>query len=157
MHADIIQITRTRVEDYAILTEDTIEPHGIIDYTRNITEESRKESIAWFVKMMGGMFTLIGEDELVYNGGLDKFKKEWADRIHEAAAAVTADNILDWVGARYQLEKLTKNPLQSSTLFYFDEEGHADYAEESEELISFISNLKEGNHLFIGGVIDYHF
>ena len=157
MHADIIQITKVRVEDDAVLDENTIEPHGIIDYTNNISEESRRESIKCFARLVGDMFDLVGEDELVYNGGLDAFKEKWAQQIKDAAEKVTAENVLDWIGARYQLEKIIKNPLQTSTLFYFDEDGCNNYAEESEEFITFVSKLNVGDHIFIGGIVDYHF
>ena len=157
MHADIIQITKVRVEDYAVLDENTIEPHGIIVYTQNISEESRKKTIKWFAQLVGDMFDLVGEDELVYNGGLDAFKEKWVQRIKDAAEKVTTENVLDWIGARYQLEKIVKNPLKTSTLFYFDEEGCNNYAEDSEEFITFVSKLNVGDHIFIGGIVDYHF
>jgi hypothetical protein len=79
------------------------------------------------------------------------------DAIHAKAEMVNADNVMDWVGASYQLEKELENPLHTDFHFYLSEDNSQTYAEPSKELMKTVSTLEEGTHLYVGGVIDYHF
>ncbi len=70
---------------------------------------------------------------------------------------VTTENVLDWIGPTYQLEKELKNPLHTDHHFYLSEDSCQSYAEPSAELMGMVCSLPVGTHLYIGGVIDFHF
>ena len=77
------------------------------DYCSEISDETRTEMIDYLVNVLlpKGMFSLIGIDEMVYNGGADEWKAKWVKAIHDKAGEVTTENVLDWIGPTYQLEK----------------------------------------------------
>ena len=77
--------------------------------------------------------------------------------IHDKAGEVTTENVLDWIGPTYQLEKELKNPLHTDHHFYLSEDSCQSYAEPSAELMEMVCSLPVGTHLYIGGVIDFHF
>ena len=161
MHAKVFQITKQRVDEENILNENTLTQGdgSDYDYCSNISEEERAEMIEALVNdiLPKGMFSMAGDDELVFQGGADEWKKSWAEEIQDKAKNVTAENVTDWIGAAYQLEKAIKNPLHTDFHFYLSEDSCQSYAETSNELMRFVCSLKEGTHLFIGGVIDFHF
>lgn len=117
MHSKIFQITETRVDRDNYLNEDTLEQGDghYYDYCSEIDEEERKFHIANLIEkaLPKGMFTLVAENTIRYNGGADKWKKEFVTAIQEKAQAVTVENCMMWIGAVYQLEKFLKNHLTS--------------------------------------------
>lgn len=161
MHSKIFQITETRVDRDNYLNEDTLEQGDghYYDYCSEIDEEERKFHIANLIEkaLPKGMFTLVGENTIRYNGGADKWKKEFVTAIQEKAQAVTVENCTMWTGAVYQLEKFLKNPLDTAYQFYMDEQGVTAEADQSYAFLRSVSNLEPGTLLYIGGVIDYHF
>lgn len=161
MHSKIFQITETRVDRDNYLNEDTLEQGNghYYDYCSEIDEEERKFHIANLIEksLPKGMFTLVGENTIRYNGGADKWKKEFVTAIQEKAQAVTVENCMMWIGAVYQLEKFLKNPLDLGYQFYMDEYGVNGYAEQSYSFLQTVSQFEPGKLLYIGGVIDYHF
>lgn len=161
MHSKVFQITDERIDKEYFLDETTLTQGdgSYYDYCSDISEEERAEQIAILVDhvLPNGMFTLVGVDEMVYHGGAEKLKEKWVKAIHDKASAVNTNNVLDWIGAAYQLEKELKNPLHTDYHFYLSEETYQNYAEPSNELVKKICELKEGDHLFVGGVIDFHF
>ena len=161
MHAKVFQITKQRVDKENILNENTlIQGDGSdYDYCSNISEKERKEMIVALISdiLPKGMFTQASDDELVYQGGASEWKQSWVEEIQDKAMKVTTENVTDWIGAAYQLEKAIKNPLHTDSHFYLSENSFQSYAEQSNELMRFVCSLENGTHLFIGGVIDYHF
>ena len=161
MHAKVFQITCQRVDKENTLNEYTLAQGdgSFYDYCAEITPECRKEMIVCLVNeiLPKGMFSLIGDDELVYNGGAEEWKAEWVKAIHDKARKVTTKNVMDWIGPTYQLEKELKNPLHTDSQFYLSDETYQSYAEQSAQLMEMVCNLQVGTHLYIGGVIDFHF
>ena len=131
MHAKVFQITSERVDKENTLNEDTLTQGAgsFYDYCSEITPEFRKAMIVILVNeiLPKGMFTLIEDDEIVYNG------------------------------PTYQLEKELKNPLHTDSQFYLSDETYQAYAEQSAQLMEMVCSLPVGTHLYIGGVIDFHF
>ena len=115
MHSKIFQITETRVDRDNYLNEDTLEQgDGLYYYyCPEIDEDERKFHIANLIEkaLLKGMFTLVAENTIRYNGGADKWKKEFVTAIQEKAQAITIENCMMCIGAVYQLEKFLKNPL----------------------------------------------
>lgn len=161
MHSRIFQISTTRVDKENYLNEDTLQQGdgSFYDYCAEIDNEERKKDIADLVEyaLPKGMFELISDDTIRYNGGMEQWKEEFVTNIHKKAEAITTENMLEYIGPVYQLEKALKNPLDTCYYFYLDEEGLQSYAEQSFAFMEFVCTLEPGTTLYIGGVIDYHF
>ena len=161
MHAKVYQITKHRVDEDNFLNENTLEQGESTDYDycSEISEEERAESIGTLVNdiLPKGMFTLVGSDELVFNGGTTEWIHNWVNAIHEKSDDVNVGNVTHWIGAAYQLKKVINNPLGTDSHFYLSETTTQTYGEESAELMRMVCKLRIGERLYIGGIIDYHF
>lgn len=161
MHSKIFQITETRVDKDNYLNENTLEQGDghYYDYCSEIDEEERKSHIDNLINniLPKGMFELVSDDTIRYNGGADRWKEEFVATLQEKAKAVTTENCTLWTGEVYQLEKYLKNPLDTGYQFYMDEYGVNGYAEQSYSFLQTVSQFEPGKSLYIGGVIDYHF
>lgn len=161
MHSKIFQITQTRASKEDYLNENTLEQGdgSYYDYCSEIDDEERKSHIANLVDnvLPKGMFELVEDEIIRYNGGADKWKEEFVSGIQDKAKKVTVDNCTMWIGAVYQLEKYLRNPLDTSYQFYMDAQGASGYAEQSYEFLRTVGRLEPGTLLYIGGVVDYHF
>lgn len=161
MHSKIFQITQTRVDKENYLNEDTLMQgdDSYFDYCAEIDDEERKKHIDYLVNhiLPKGMFELTSEDTILYKGGAEKWKEEFASEVRKKAEAIIPDKVLEWVGPVYQLKKFLKDPLDTGYWFYTDAEGVQSYAEQSYEFLREICTLEPGTTLYIGGVIDYHF
>lgn len=103
------------------------------------------------------MFELVGDDTIRYIGGVEQWKENFVTNIRKKAEAITTENMLEFVGPVYQLEKALENPLDIAYHFYLDGEGYQSFAEKSFAFMEFVCTLEPGTILYIGGVIDYHF
>lgn len=161
MHSTIIQITTEKVEKENFLTEDNVCSWDSrdIDYCSEIDDDERKDRINRLVNewLPSGMFTLVDDNAIRYNGGAEEWKEQWLKLIQERASHITNDNILNSIGPMYRLEKALLNPLDIGVLFYDDSENMNSYAEHSAEFMRSVCQLEEGTLLYIGGVLDYHF
>lgn len=161
MHSKIFQITKTRVEKENYLNKDTLMQgdNSHFDYCTEIDSKERKKEIERLVNhiLPQGMFELSSEDTLIYKSGTEEWKEEFISEIRKKAEAITTENMLEWIGPVYQLEKYLKDPLGTSYWFYTDAKGVQSYAEQSYEFLREICALEPGTILYIGGIIDYHF
>lgn len=160
MHSSIFQISEMPIDKENYLNENTLQQGegSYYDYCANINDEERREEIADLIKTLPkGMFELVDDDTIRYNGGADKWKEEFVATLQEKAKEVTTENCTMWIGAVYQLEKYLKNPLDTDYQFYMDEQGITGYAEQSYDFLRTVSELEPGTLLYIGGVVDYHF
>lgn len=160
MHSKIFQITTVRVSDDKRLNEDTIEcgDGSYYDYCAEIGNEERKYHIDNLVNQVlpKGMFELVSDDIIRYNGGADEWKAEFVSAIQQKAKAVAPDNCMMFIGEVYQLEQFLKNPLDTAYHFYTDELCLSGSADQSYDFLQFVFGLDSGTLLYIGGVIDYH-
>lgn len=154
MHSKVFQISTERIEKENYLDENTLYGQDFFDYCMDCSERQRQEAIDALCHhiLPKGMFTLAGDSILRYEGGADKAKQEWVERIRAKAELVTEENVLQYIGAAYQLKKEIENPFNTYSRFYID-----GVVEQSEELLRIVCGLEPGTLLFIGGVIDYHF
>lgn len=160
MHSTIFQITTEKVEKCDYLNEDTLfqGDNSELDYCSDIDDNERKERIENLVNKIlpEGMFTLIDENTIRYNGGAAAWQEEWVRLIKEQCSQVTADNIHEW-STLHHLKEAIDNPLDAGSRFYDDSDGYADYSEKSGEFMKSLRDLEAGTLLYVGGVIDYHF
>ena len=126
MHSRIFQISTEPIDKENYLNEDTLQQGdgSFYDYCSEIDEENRKEDIANLVNhaLPKGMFELISDDTMRYNGGIEQWKEEYVANIKKRANALTADNMLEW-GSTYYLKQAVENPLDVAYHFYLDGDG----------------------------------
>lgn len=126
MHSRIFQISTEPIDKENYLNEDTLQQGdgSFYDYCSEIDEEDRKEDIANLVNyaLPNGMFELISDDTMRYNGGIEQWKEEYVANIKKRADALTADNMLEW-GSTYYLKQAVENPLDVAYHFYLDGDG----------------------------------
>ncbi len=159
MHAWIYQISDSPIEE--TLNEDTLyQGDGTdYDYCSAISEEGRKnamETLKDYILPLG-MFRQIDDAMFEYQGGIDEWKAQWVKRIQERAAELNVENVLQFVGHTYKLERELKNPQNTCSQFYLSSETDQTYAEELVELMRWIEDLEVGSKIYVGGIIDYHF
>lgn len=159
MHSRIFQISTMQIEKGNYLNEDTLQQgdNSFYDYCADIDDETRKRDIAYLVNLTlpKGMFELISEDAMRYNGGIEQWKEEYVANLRKNAEAITVDNMLTHRGT-HNLRKAIDNPLNVRYLFYLDGNGCQSFAEQSIAFMDFVCGLTPGAILYIGGVIDYH-
>lgn len=126
MHSRIFQISTEPIDKENYLNEDTLQQGdgSFYDYCSEIDEEDRKEDIANLVNhaLPKGMFELISDDTMRYNGGIEQWKEEYVANIKKRADALTVDNMLEW-GSTYYLKQAVENPLDVAYHFYLDGDG----------------------------------
>lgn len=102
------------------------------------------------------MFTLDTDNEtLVYQGGFEAWRKSYLDLIRTKTEAIDEDNIMEWIGPAYQLQKTIVNPLESPDYFVLESDSYGT-AERSRELMLLVSKLEAGAKLYIGEILGYH-
>lgn len=161
-HSRIFQVSIQPIEvDGYATSSDFYENSGdFADYIGDEQEgDDRKEDIGDLADTLRDLFTLDEDGEtLTYKGetAMAAFKQAWADRLREEAAKVTAENILEWM-PRYDVRRTCEEThLRTSYRFYID--GWNDCADSCDDLIEYVADkMKEGDKLYIGAVIDYHY
>ena len=135
MHSRIFQISKMWIEKENYLNEDTLHQGdgSFYDYCAEIDDEERKEDIRYLVNtaLPKDMFELVGDDTIRYIGGVEQWKENFVTNIRKKAEAITTENMLEFVGPVYQLEKALENPLDIAYHFYLDGEGYQSFAEKS--------------------------
>lgn len=159
MHAWIYQLSDEPIEE--LIDEDTInQGDGTdYDYCADISDEERKDAVErlWTEILPKGMFNLLDGKTLLYYGGFHEWKYQWVKRIQHKASLIDSNNVMEFVGAAYQLEREIKNPLGTDSHFYLCGDCSQSFAEESVELMRWIGDLKVGSKIYIGGIVDFHF
>ena len=157
----LVDDSKMWIEKENYLNEDTLQQGdgSFYDYCAEIDDEKRKEDIRYLVNtaLPKGMFELVGDDTMRYIGGVEQWKENFVTNIRKKAEAITTENMLEFVGPVYQLEKALENPLDIAYHFYLDGDGYQSFAEKSFAFMEFVCTLEPGTILYIGGVIDYHF
>lgn len=160
MHGRIFQISTSQIEKDNYLNENTLmQGDGCYyDYCSEIDDEVRKKDIACLVNhiLPKGMFQLISEDTIRYNGGIEQWKEFFVANVRKKAEALNVENMLQWTTI-HDIEEAIENPLDTYCHFYLDWDGCRSYAEKSFAFMEFVCGLEVGTTLYIGGVIDYHF
>ena len=156
MHSNIIQISRNPID-----IEEWVSPSNFYENSSDFADyigeemddEEREEVILWMVSDFGGIFTL-EDDHLVFNG-LGEFTKEWYEYIRECVAQLKDGEVDDM--KLYKINKaVERTHLGIHSRFYI--ENWNGYAAPVEDFIAYLQKqMKVGDRLYIGSVIDYHF
>lgn len=160
MHSKIFQISTSPIdkEDYASPCRYYDNSQEFADYIGDEEEGERREDyIKYLAELLSDLFSYDGK-AFVYKGktALRKFKRKWALAIRDFASKLTANNILSDCNL-YHLRSLAKDT-HLDTSFRFDIEEWNGWAGPMYDLIDYAEyNLKSGDRIYIGAVIDYHF
>lgn len=160
MHSNIVQIATEPIASNNYLNGNTLEiAYNPVDYVYEISEEDRKEFITDLVEkfLPKGMFSLADDGSIIYNGGIEEWKKQWVATIRETANKLTADNIFTNPCYLYDTKKCLWDALDLGTLFYLSPENYQSYAEKSTIFMSYVDSLMPGTKLYVGGVLGYHY
>lgn len=160
MHSKIFQISKSPIdkEDYASPCYYYDNSDEFADYIGDEEEgEFREDCIKYLAKWLSDLFSYDGK-AFVYKGkdALQEFKRKWAEAIKDLASGLTADNILS-DGNINKLKALARET-HLDTSFRFDIEEWNGWAGPMHDLIDYAEyNLKSGDRIYIGAVIDYHY
>ena len=160
MHGRIFQISTKPINKEDFYTNDYFYDNSsdFADYIGNeIEDEERERDIKVFADLISDVFTLKGKDVLVFKGtdALNGFLKVWVDKIKGAALDLDTNNILR-LSTLYNIRSLTENThLASYYRVALEDDGYASPL--AALFINMAESLKEGDCLYIGAVIDYHF
>lgn len=160
MHSCIFQISTKPIgEDERKNPDYYYDEHPFADYIGNELKGSdREEAIGYLADTLKDVFTPSGRDCLAYRGeeALKKFLQAWADDIKAKAAELTADNILS-EQRLYMIRSVTQETHKRTSKRVHIEEWNG-WAGPMEDLIEFVAHeMKEGDKIYVGSVIDYHF
>ena len=129
MHGKIFQITKTRVAEDCCLNETTLIQGGdsFFDYCAEIDDKQRKFHIENLVNSVlpEGMFELISEDTIRYNGGAEQWREAFVNDIRCRAEIITPDSAQEWIGPVYRLEKVPEKPARYRLLVLHGRRGSA--------------------------------
>lgn len=123
--------------------------------------DDRQEDIDHLAETLAALFTQdkVGGDTLTYRGeaAMEQFKRDWCEAIREKTKAVLPQNILEWTG-RYDVRAVCNETHLRTGYRFKIEDWNGDYADTPAELICYVaSKMKEGDKLYIGAVIDFHY
>lgn len=158
MHSKIFQISSKPIDrdDYKCPDDYYDNSSEFADYIGDeMKGERREECIGYLALNLSDLFSYDGE-AFVYKGNdaMHAFNKKWIDAIKESAGDLTDENLLFNL---YRLRKLTKSTHKESS-FRFDIEEWNGWAGPMYDIVDYAaSRLKEGDRIYVGAVIDYHY
>ncbi len=160
MHSSIFQvgIQPIEVDDYVSQENFYDSFDDFADYIgEEWTDDNRKDEIRWLAGTLSELFDLDETGEaLVYKGGMEAFKEQWAAAIREAAQEVTGDNILELM-PRWKTRAACKKTHLCCD-YRFSIQDCSSYPDSLDGLIGYVNGkMKPGDKLYVGAVIDFHY
>ena len=162
MHSKIFQISSEPIdkENYNSPSDYYDNSGDFADYIGDeLTDERREDAIGYLADLLKDVFTPSGRDTLTYKGeeALRQFKQKWADRIKAMANELTADNLFS--EQRLYLIQSVATETHLRTAYRVDiQDWCGGVAYPFGELFEWAaSQLKEGDRIYIGAIIDYHY
>ena len=162
MHSKIYQIANKPIDKEDYQSPETYYDNSgdFADYIGNEYEdEDRDEAIEYLADLLKDVFEHKGGGEFRYKGkeAMEKFMQAWADGIKAMADKLTADNLFK-NQRLFNLRCITEET-HLGTSYRVD---IADWAEGVAypfgELFEYAaSQLKKGDCIYVGAVIDYHY
>ena len=161
MHGTIYQISTEPFDLDDYISEDTVSVGDMagFDYLYDTEKEERQERIQNLVEnvLPKGMFTIAPAGEaIVYQGGFKTWRKWYLELLRAKTADINEDNIMEWIGPSYQLQKAIVNPLGCGSYFVTEASGGYGTAERSRDLMLMVGKLETGTKLYISAILGYH-
>lgn len=151
MHNNIFQLSALPIDADKFITEDSFEPNEIDDFADYVQEPKSDLFKAYDeFPFLGTMFTRDGH-KLIYKGCGDVFRtwhKAVCQEVDKLSEEGLKDHMKTWI-----VKKLLDEPFTCDR-FYLNE---YDYHMDSSEFLQYCANnLKEGDVLYLGGVLYFH-
>lgn len=162
MHSNIYQISNKPISEDEYSNSNTYcdNSSDFADYIGDEYEgEERMFRIENFAEIIKDVFAYKGNGEFSYKGpeALRKFKQAWCDAIKKQVEALTTDNIFRDMNL-FRISKMTKKTHLDASSRVDIEDWAGGVAYPLGELFEYAdSQLKKGDCIYIGAVIDYHF
>lgn len=161
MNSHVFQITKSRIFEPFQLDANALATFNnrFFEYCYNLSQDERLRVIRQFVNecLPSGMFTLIGNDVVRYNGGFREWFKCWTEKLHELSGNIAPDTVRGYFGSSYnRLKEFIENPLEMPVKFYLCEDGENRHCDNAADFMRSISELREGDCLYIGAVLGYY-
>lgn len=159
MHSRIYQFSLNPIgtDDYTSDNNITDSFHWI-DYVLEIDDEDeRLEEIQYLVEhvLPKGMFELNADgDSITYKGGMEQWRRDFVERLHGLAGAITSQNIYSSMKL-FELEHEIKWPLGNNAMFVYVGDDTA--MSNGNFMECYVNDLNVGDVLYIGAVFDYHY
>lgn len=151
MHNYIYQLSASPINADEFITESSFEPSEIDDFADYVQEPDCDLSKAYGeFPFLGTMFTRDG-DKLICKGCDDIFRT-WHKAVCQEVGKLSEEGLKDGMNT-WRVKQLLTVPF-TRTRFYLEEQG---YPMDSSEFLQYCAkNLKEGDVLYLGGVLDFH-
>lgn len=162
MHSNIYQISKTAIcpDEYAAPSTYEDNYGDFADYIGDAYEgKEREDRIENFASIISDVFDYKGDGVFEYKGkdAMRKFKQAWCDELQRKAAELTPDNIFQDMRL-FRLAQLTKKTHLNSSSRVDIKDWADGTAYPLGELYEWTdSQLKAGDRIYVGAIIDYHF
>lgn len=151
MHNNIFQLSASPIDADKFITEDSFEPGEIDDFADYVQEPKGDLSKAYDEFPFLGTMFLRKDDKLIYKGCGDVFRT-WHKAVCQEVGKLSEEGLKDHMKT-WIVKKLLDEPFTCDR-FYLNE---YDYHMDSSEFLQYCANnLKEGDVLYLGGVLDFH-
>ena len=162
MHSKIFQIS-----DKPISKDEYVDPSTYYDNSGDfadyigdeITGEDRKDALNSLYRLIKDVFRLVRPGIYAYKGeeAMKLFKQSWADGIKAMAASLNPDNLFHDQNL-FKIRCLTKESHLRTGFRVHIENWAGGTANPFGELFEYAdSQLKTGDRIYVGAIIDYHF
>ena len=151
MHNNIFQLSASPINADDFITESSFEPSEIDDFADYVQEPDGDLSKVYDeFPFLGTMFTRDG-DKLICKGCDDVFRT-WHKAVCQEVGKLSEEGLKDGMNT-WRVKQLLTVPFTRAR-FYLEEQG---YPMDSSEFLQYCAkNLKEGDTLYLGGVLDFH-
>ena len=151
MHNNIFQLSASPINADEFINEDSFEPGEIDDFADYVQEPKGDLSKAYDeFPFLGTMFAR-KDDKLIYKGCGDVFRT-WHKAVCQEVGKLSVEGLKDHMKT-WIVKKLLDEPFTCDR-FYLNE---YDYHMDSSEFLQYCAkNLKKGDVLYLGGVLDFH-
>lgn len=160
-HSKIFQISDKPItpDEYSSPADFYEDSNDFADYIgEEEDDEDRNKCIGYLADLIKDVFTYLGDGVFAYKGeeALRKFKQEWLAEIQRLTDKLTTDNMQKEQNL-YRLSVATERTHLDSH-YRMKIEPWNSYAAPVSDLFEWAENcLKEGDHFYVGAVIDYHY
>lgn len=156
MHSKIYQMSLEpiKAEDYVTPGCFYDDSSDFADYIGDeVNDSERHYYIELLARIFKGILEVDGES-LVFKG-LGDFRKKWYEHICDLSKELIKVDVKDAHLALYKIRTATQRThLDVFSRFFIED--YTGYAAPASEFIDFLDDLKEGDHIYIGSIIDFH-
>lgn len=152
MHNNIYQLSTRQLNAYEFITESSYDPDEIDDFADYVQEvEGELSDVYDAFPFIPSMFDR-KDDMLVYKGCEDIFRK-WHKEVCDKVARLSEEGLKDSMNT-FRLRRALRTPFTEDRFVIEDYNVHP---EPSSEFLQYCAKeLKIGDVLYLGGVLDFH-